>query len=387
MKILVIGFNTRHIVCSARRAGHTVYSLSHYNDVDLKACSNKSITWDETDIHNLDFAKLIPLIKDLLPVEAVVLGPGCEHLGQWIEELMDGNGVVLNNAPDVMTTVSDKIWLAEKLNSLKIPHPHTVPLKSISTPDDWGKGYPAILKPIYGAGGVNTIPIHNSEELGRVLNHMGNDTDQYLLQEYVNGMVVSVSLLSTRNNAVAVAVNEQLVGVRWLTEMPFAYCGNITPYISEDALWLRKTAINLAVKLKLVGTNGVDFIITDHGPIVLEVNPRFQGSIDTVEKSTGINIFQSHCDSFNGLLPEYTGYQCYCNKSILFAPDNFIIGRKKFKYFLQCFRHERVADIPPEGTICEKDEPVASFISKGADRNTVVQYAKYLVGGLVNTLE
>ncbi len=384
MKVLVIGVNTRHIACSASRAGYTVYTLGRFNDVDLKACSDRSVIHDMPDVHDLDLPELIPLFRTLLPVDFIVLGPGFEHLGNWVEEIT-GNVPVLNNPPHIFTNISDKAWLAKKLKILNLPHPFTVSLDSLKTPEDWTGGYPAIIKPRFGAGGMENRLVIDLKDLEMTMNVL--DSGQYLLQEYIKGTVTSVSIISTGKQAVAIAVNEQLAGIDTLTGMPFAYCGNITPYISEYNDWMRETSMNLAKELALVGSNGVDFIITDKGPVVLEVNPRFQGSIDTVERSTGLNIFRLHHGSFQGKLPVCGDSQCFSIKTIFFAPRRLVVEKRVYDYLVQCYNEGTAADVPSKGTVCEKDEPVVSFLSEGNSRMEVVSQAEQLVNGLTDIIE
>jgi len=384
MKVLVIGVNTRHIACSASRAGYTVYTLGRFNDVDLKVCSDRSVIHDMPDVHDLDLPELIPLFRRLLPVDFIVLGPGFEHLGNWVEEIT-GNVPVLNNPPHIFTNISDKSWLAKKLKILKLPHPFTVSLDSLKTPEDWTGGYPAIIKPRVGAGGMENRLVIDLKDLEMTMNVL--DSSQYLLQEYIKGTVTSVSIISTGKQAVAIAVNEQLAGIDTLTGMPFAYCGNITPYISEYNDWMRETSMNLAKELALVGSNGVDFIITDKGPVVLEINPRFQGSIDTVERSTGLNIFRLHHESFQGKLPVCGDSQCFSIKTIFFAPRRLVVEKRVYDYLVQCYNEGTAADVPSKGTVCEKDEPVVSFLLKGNSRMEVISQAEQLVNGLTDIIE
>ncbi len=385
MKVLVIGVNTRHIACSASRAGYMVYTLGRFNDVDLKACSDRSVIHDMPDVHDLDLPELIPLFRTLLPVDFIVLGPGFEHLGNWVEEITPGNVPVLNNPPHIFTNISDKAWLAKKLKILKLPHPFTVSLDSLKTPEDWTGGYPAIIKPRFGAGGMENRLVIDLKDLEMTMNVL--DSSQYLLQEYINGTVTSVSIISTGKQAVAIAVNEQLAGIDTLTGMPFAYCGNITPYISEYNDWMRETSMNLTKELALVGSNGVDFIITDKGPVVLEVNPRFQGSIDTVERSTGLNIFRLHHGSFQGNLPVCGDSQCFSIKTIFFAPRRLVVEKRVYDYLVQCYNEGTAADVPSKGTVCEKDEPVVSFLSNGNSRMEVISQAEQFVNGLNDIIE
>jgi predicted ATP-grasp superfamily ATP-dependent carboligase len=385
MKVLVIGVNTRHIACSARRAWYTVYTLSRFNDIDLKACSDRSVIHDMPDVHDLYLPELTQLIRTLLPVDFIILGPGFEHLGNWMEEITPGKVPVLNNPPHIFTSISDKAWLAGKLKILNLPHPFTVTLDCLDTPEDWTGGYPAILKPRLGAGGVKNRLVCDLQDLKMKMDMP--DSEQYLLQEYIKGIVASVSVISTKEQAVAITVNEQLAGIDTLTVMPFAYCGNITPYISEHNEWMCKTAVDLAVELELIGSNGVDFIITDKGPFVLEVNPRFQGSIDTVERSTGLNIFRLHHESFLGKLPVCRDSKCFSIKTIFFAPRRFVVEKRGYDYLVQCHNEGKAADIPSKGTVYEKDEPVVSFLSEGNSRMEVVRQAEQLVSGLTDIIE
>ena len=385
MKVMVIGVNTRHIGCSASRAGYTVYSLSRFNDIDLKACYDRSVIHDMPDVHDLDLPKLGLSIRTLLPVDFIVLGPGFEHLGDWVEEITHGNVPVLNNLSHIFNKISDKAWLAEKLKILDLPHPFTIPLGRLDTPEDWTGGYPAIIKPRFGAGGGENRLVGDLKDLEMTMAMPG--CGQYILQEFIKGTVASVSIISTGKQAVAIAVNEQLAGIDMLTGMPFAYCGNITPYLSDHNKWMCETSINLAVELELIGSNGVDFIITDKGPVVLEVNPRFQGSIDTVERSAGLNIFQLHHESFQGKLPVCGDNQCFSIKTIFFAPQRLVIEKRGYDYLVQCYNEGTAADIPSEGTVCEKDDPVVSFLSNGNSKTEVVRQAEQLVSGLIDIIE
>ncbi|MDF1557239.1 MAG: ATP-grasp domain-containing protein [ANME-2 cluster archaeon] len=387
MKILVLGINTRHIACSAARAGYTVHTLCSFNDTDLMECATKTTVYEIPDVHCLDLDKIAVTISSLLPVDGVVLGPGFEHLGHWIEEITHRRIPVFNNTPETIVQVSNKVWLAQKLRSWDIRHPYTLPLASITTPKDWNMGYPVMIKPIIGAGGMDNVLVNDSDDLADMLDNIGRNKDKFLIQEFFKGTLVSVSVISTGKHAAAIAINEQLAGLDWLTDIPFAYCGNITPYESEYDKWICDTAVELAVKLKLLGSNGVDFIITEQGPVVLEINPRFQGSIDTVENATGINIFQSHMDSFEGIIRFSNSYLNYSVKVIFFAPHRFIAGKKVYEYLLQCLRRGNAADVPLEGTVFEKAGPVVSFLACGKSRCQVVRQAGHLVDGLVEIMK
>ncbi|MCL7475018.1 MAG: ATP-grasp domain-containing protein [Methanosarcinales archaeon] len=386
MRILIIGVNTRHIACSAARAGHTVHTISIFNDIDLMECASKAIVCNIPDVHNIDLDEIAAAISSLLPVDGVVLGPGFEHLEHWIRNIIDPEIPVFNNSPQIITNMSNKLWFAHKLKEMGIRHPYTLPLASIKTQEDWTAGYPATIKPITGAGGIENILVNDACDLTSLLHEIGTDKNRFLIQEFVKGTLASVSVISTGQQAVAIAVNEQLAGLGWLTRMPFAYCGNITPFESDYSTLMSDTAIKLAITFNLMGSNGVDFIITEQGPVVLEINARFQGSIDTVENATGINVFQAHIEAFENMIPARPSYRQYTIKTIFFAPRRFTVGKKVYEYLLLCLKSGNGADVPPEGTMVNINEPVVSFISCGVSRQQVIQQVNNCVDGLVDRL-
>lgn len=59
--ILVIGFSTRNVVCSARRAGYTVCSIDAFRDLDLQECAYKSALLEYRtveELHQLDTSRI-----------------------------------------------------------------------------------------------------------------------------------------------------------------------------------------------------------------------------------------------------------------------------------------------------------------------------------------
>ena len=124
-----------------------------------------------------------------------------------------------------------------------------------------------------------------------------------IAQELITGRPASVSVIGNGREARAIAVNEQLIGVPWAGAKGFRYSGNITP-LAPPQCGIGQMAEEIIAKLGLVGSNGVDFLLTEKGPVVVEVNSRFQGSLDTVEMAAGNNVFQAHLQSFLGMLPE-----------------------------------------------------------------------------------
>jgi predicted ATP-grasp superfamily ATP-dependent carboligase len=350
--VIVIGNSVRSIACSARKAGYTVYALDRFGDVDMQKCATYTRI-----IGNMDERELRCNIGSFGAADAIVLGPGFEHLK--FEN-------ALNNPKEIMEEAGNKSRLPKKLGSMGIPHPGT---GSIDKAD--GMGFPLMVKPISGSGGMKNIIVRNDEELN--LFRERKDSHEFIAQEFMEGIPCSASIISTGDEAVVVAVNEQLIGIPWLTRLPFAYCGNVTPFETKSRQEMEEYSKQIAIEFKLHGSNGVDFMLTDKGVYVIEVNPRFQGSIDTVELSTGLNVFDAHIKSFSGELPELRESRCFAAKNIIYADKKLKINRDISDMLVNYMSKGIAADIPRPGQEVSPDEPVTTILATARTRK-MVQY-------------
>jgi predicted ATP-grasp superfamily ATP-dependent carboligase len=350
-KVLVVGNSVRNIACSARKAGYIVYALDRFGDVDTRNCANKAQILE--NIPGNDLHKIVESFGD---IDAIIPGPGFENL-----KLKNA----LSNPLKIIEYVGDKSKLPGKLNSMGIPHPKT---ESVNRSD--GMGFPLMVKPKAGSGGMKNIIVRNETEMKNFQNR--SDSNDFIAQEFVKGIPCSASLISTGDDAVVVALNEQLIGTPWLTRIPFAYCGNITPFHTKFKEEMVKYALQIALEFKLQGSNGIDFMVTDKGVQVIEINPRFQGSIDTVELSTGMSIFDAHIRSFDGELPELRGFQCFAAKTIIFTEKELVITPEFSDTLIKCMNKGRAADIPTRGVVIQPDEPITTMLSRARTRTAAL---------------
>ena len=350
MKILIIGYSTRYLVCAGKRAGYTVYSLDHFGDVDLIRCADKYACFDEI----ADNDELLSVLDRMdWDFDAIILGTGFEYADLGREGYR-----VLNNPPDIARSIGNKKSFAGKMAALGFPHPEIYDID-----DDFL--YPVMVKPIYGVGGIENRLAYSREEIVEC-------GDDLLIQEYIEGIPASVSVIATHADAVAVAVNEQLIGAPWLSAHRFAYSGNVTPFRSEYDCEMREIAVSLIRRLGLIGSNGVDFLITDEGPVVIEVNARFQGTLDTVECVSGVSVFDAHVKAFSGELPEIDpdneGGTGFAGKAIVFADHDLVIDEAISKRLAR----EPIRDIPEVGCTIPAGDPVTTVFCTGRTREQVL---------------
>jgi hypothetical protein len=365
--ILVIGFDTRNVVCSASRAGYTVCSIDAFCDLDLQDCAYASRFLEcrtVQELHQLEASRIKAQMAEFgLEFDAIVPGSGLEALDH-----NEFSCPVLASSPDSMQKASDKLYLSKKLEAMGIPHPECYSTEELDAIE-----YPVMIKPVSGGGGIFNRVARNKQELLSILEELFSLnpelTEQALIiQEFLEGIPSSVSLLSTKNEALSVAVNEQLIGVPWLSRLPFAYCGNITPFKTDQAEEMESLAEELVLEFKLMGSNGVDFLVSKKGPVILEINPRFQGSLDTVEKAMNVNLFEAHAGCFRGELPEKPEAKCFAARGVIYSDRELFIDRKLMNLILR----EKGADIPSQGTIVEPDGPLTSLFACTSNREEAV---------------
>lgn len=352
MKVLVIGNNVRSIVCSAKRAGYTVYALDNFCDVDMRSCADKS-----GSIANADRKSIYELAGSFGEVDGVILGPG-------FEDMKFKN--ILGNRIEVAQRMNDKLALSKKLRSLGIPHPETEPLIHAS-----GLRFPLMIKPRCGSGGMRNATVKDEEGLSAF--QARRDAGEFIAQEFVNGIPCSASLIGTGDEASVIALNEQLIGMPYLTRLAFAYCGNVTPFITEFGKEMTGYSRQIALEFGLEGTNGVDFIQTEKGIVVIEVNPRFQGSLDTIELSCGTNIFEAHIRSFSDELPKHMKPVRFAAKNILYAINNIAVDERLYGELVECMKMKRAADVPEKGRMIRKDEPLTTLLETGMTREMALE--------------
>jgi uncharacterized protein len=360
MKILIVGYSVRHIACSAARAGHEVIAADSFCDLDLEACSN-SITLLPQPLDLTQAESLIQTYIEKFSPDGVVLGPG-------LEEAMVKGVSVLNNPPEKAALVSDKLWLAGWLEERGFPFIPTVESTEKAS-------FPAVIKPRKGAGGVGCKLVKKAADLKP--EEEVKLEEGMIIQDWLSGTPASVSVIGTGRDSRAVAVNEQLIGAHWVGADEFRYCGNISPLELSPLTSCKGTlqpemtrmAEKIVSELGLVGSNGVDFLLTENGLVVVEVNPRFQGSLDAVEMSTGKNIFQAHVDAFGGILPERPTPKKVAGRSILFADKSIKIDEPLTRWITG---KEWITDVPRPGSVIKKSDPVASVLASGRGRAEVL---------------
>ena len=189
-------------------------------------------------------------------------------------------------------------------------------------------------------------------------------------------------MLGTGKDCQAIAVTEQLIGKLELgVSMPFGYCGNIVPLKNSATVieTMKSVSEELGSKLGLIGSNGFDFVIKNDQPFLVELNPRFQGSLECIDAVTSSNLVKLHIDACNGNLPEKSlELKGYAIKMILYAKNRIIVPN------LSQMSH--ILGVPVEGIILEPSNPVCTVFATGTEREITIEKVRSLADNVYRQL-
>jgi predicted ATP-grasp superfamily ATP-dependent carboligase len=182
------------------------------------------------------------------------------------QTLERAGGRSLGSAPSAIEIAGDKIRLGAFLDARAIRTPECRPVAPKKRlPEDFP--YPAVLKPIDGAGSLDTFFIEQSGSLPLEAQAM----PMALLQRFVSGVPMSASYLVGRSGAHLVGVGRQRMEV---TKERFRYRGGVLPADRGGFDSAVQDAVDSVPGL--AGFVGVDFVWDEEArrSSILEINPR-----------------------------------------------------------------------------------------------------------------
>ena len=336
-RVLVAGFATRHVVRSAYAAGYEVYAVDHFCDQDLTWYTKEHQTFEE-------LAELPDRVADFCSrytFDCIVTTSGAEA--------MDLGRTVCGTPRDVAARFCTKTGIQQFFEEHGFPVPPLLPEGE----------YPAFIKPDVGAGGWrNTLAATPDDEAAWT--DCWPETP-YIRQMPVEGIPCSVSCIADGTSARALSLNRQF-NRGGEGERRFGFAGALTPFQPQERKSIFTLAEDIAAKSGCIGSLGIDFMVTDDGIRAIEINPRFQATLDVVEMSMDTNIFEMHCNAASGILPASRPNPVMtAARSIIFAERDCVVADDLKSL------HPDIADIPWVGTEIEEGGAVLSVYGLGRD--------------------
>ncbi|MHA1489449.1 MAG: ATP-grasp domain-containing protein [Promethearchaeota archaeon] len=397
--VLVVGFNTRPLVYSLYKAGYEVYAVDFFGDLDLHPYVKKSLIITKELGSSYDLIKdyyreylvkfTIDMLKKYPEIDYLLIGSGLDDAFEDREEILENINNVSSNIIDVNNDVST-IKLARDINNIYrwlTSKGHGVP-RTISY-QEYKKfkdifQFPFILKKKMGSGGINVIKIEDENQLSfniKMQKNKGFIPSHWLIQEYIDGIPISCTTISNGRECEIISINHQIIGLNFLNPpKEFMYCGNVVPanLFKKDEILISEISKILANELGLKGINGFDFVLKNHYPYLMEINPRIPGSIRASEAALDLNLLDLHINSFNASKWEYIKNfiktikpKSFATKLIVFAPKEIDISS-----LIKINNLEHVHDKTEPSENVSKGEPLCTVLLKG--RNFSESYFRAL---------
>jgi predicted ATP-grasp superfamily ATP-dependent carboligase len=191
-----------------------------------------------------------------------------------------------------------------------------------------------------------------------------------MLQERIEGVIASAAFVANGQRAVLLGISRGLAGDPAFGARGYRYCGSLYPFSADPSLVDKMSAIasSLTIAFGLVGLNGIDFVLRDGEPFVLELNPRYSASMELIERGAGVNAFALHAAACAGALPpsaDAAAPKEVWGKAILFARHDTVVGDSR-----RWLKGDGVRDLPFPGERIPRGHPVCTVFARGADSMT-----------------
>ncbi|EHR71875.1 putative ATP-dependent carboligase [Burkholderiales bacterium JOSHI_001] len=278
--VAVAGLSARWLATSAARAGWGVVALDAFGDADTRAASRAWLPIAQgLELDEAQFLSALDQAHQRHGAVAWLYGSGFENRPEWVARAA-ARWPLWGQDADVLRRVRDPEHFFATLRRLGLPHPATR-----FTPPDDPQGW--IAKSATGSGGW-----HIREAAAT------DFPDDAYWQRLQPGTPGSALYLADGRRAQVVALNRLLVEP--LGDWPFVYRGAIGP-LHDGALEaaIQQALDALVPAFGLAGLGSLDFIATDPGFSLLEINPRPSASMALHDGWAG-GLLGAHVQALQG---------------------------------------------------------------------------------------
>ena len=280
--------------------------VKEYSNVNPILINNDIVDWLEDNAANFN--------------KAIFIAAENDNNIYNITKILEENDVELyNSSSEACFISSDKSETYEVLSNV-VPQPRTFRFK-IDPKGYWKRAIEnlhekwqaedpltplkLIIKPLMGVDCEDIVVIENIEDLTLDLDRIFKPGSRVIVQEFIDGADISVSLISDGKKAIPLSLNEQFVSLK---DDKGTYIGGKLPFESK----YRDEAFEIATKAVeaidgLRGFVGVDLIINAdekdiYSVYLLEINSRFTTPYVGLKQIANINIGKSIIDIIDGKL-------------------------------------------------------------------------------------
>ncbi|MFO0888702.1 MAG: ATP-grasp domain-containing protein [Isosphaeraceae bacterium] len=368
-RLIILGASTRAAAMSARRAGWLPGCIDLFGDRDLAALGPLvragAEGWE---------AAFDTLAARLGEIPWLYTGPA-ENYPEIVQRIAARHRL-LGNPADILRSARNPRLVAELLRRAGLPHAD-VRMDDAALPLDgsW------LAKPIASVGG---------RLIGPLTAGAARLEEPCYFQRFISGDSYSALGLAEGGRARLLGVTRQLHGG---PAGRFAYRGNLGPIVAGPSLEssLQRILNALARGFGLVGLFGVDYILHDGEPWVVEVNPRYTAAVEVLELAGRRSLLREHLDACSAL-PKggTTDPSSAASGQTLQAvdgPNGRVVGKLILyaergliapEIGLLTYSDENpyavpdVADVPWPGATFSRGEPIMTILAEGTGEDDCV---------------
>jgi predicted ATP-grasp superfamily ATP-dependent carboligase len=285
--VLIVSASARALAQSARRAGYAPLAVDFFADDDTREAAEACIYLADGLARGFVLDSLMAACERLAngrTLAGVVYGSGFEDRPALIEA-MGKQWRLIGNPSEVVARLKDPLAFADLCRQLEIPHPETQ-IDRPAEASNW-------LARQRGGSGGSHIRSAAAEPPA--------DAETYF-QRRVEGRPVSALVLTDSARCAILGFSEQ-----WAVfhcERPFRFNGAVRPALIPASIEQALTAAvrRFCLRTPLVGLNSLDFLASDRGYWLLEVNPRPGATLDIFEPESRQeeSLFALHVAACNG---------------------------------------------------------------------------------------
>nr|WP_295001421.1 ATP-grasp domain-containing protein [uncultured Methanobrevibacter sp.] len=311
--------------CIISEAEKLIFSLlDDLSEFKVDLVINKSYENILKDLDNVNITFIDENIVDWLKINAenfdnaIFISAENDNNLYNITKILEENNVNLyTSSSDACLISSDKFKTYESLPN-NIPQPRSFRFK-IDPKGYWKRAIEnlhekwqaedpltplkLIIKPLIGVDCEDIVILENIDDLSYDLENIFPPGSRIIVQEYIEGKDISVSLISDGKTAIPISLNEQFVELK---NDKGTYLGGKLPYESkykQEAFEIAKNAVESIDGLK--GFVGVDLIINAdekdiYSVYLLEINSRFTTPYVGLSKIAKFNIGKTIIDLIDG---------------------------------------------------------------------------------------
>jgi tyramine---L-glutamate ligase len=218
-------------------------------------------------------------------------------LTKYAELFIKHGKVFIGSSPDAIKIATSK-YLTNKILSEADVRAVETRLFSEGIPDS-KTGW--VVKPDDGVGGEGIRKINNENSLSELI--QTEETKGLIVQPYLEGKHMSISLLVFNGDVQLLACNAQHVDIKNDSIKLTAIGVNECLSFKDDMLKLAKKIVSIISGF--AGYIGVDLIESESELVVLEINPRFTTAYAGISESINCNVTSEILNTFlNKKIPD-----------------------------------------------------------------------------------